>query len=227
MNRFLKDLFMKNWGWKLFSFFLALILWMTFIPEEKIFSEKTLTVPLELHNIPTQMEVVKKPPSTVDVKIRANKRLIGQITPANVKAILDLQDATVEQRNFSLSTDMISVPEGAEIKEVFPSQVILKLEMIKEAPLKVIVQFSGDMPEGFELAKFEVIPPEVRVKGPQSKFKSNFTLKTFPINRSLLTESQDIQVGLILPSQDLSWASSQTKVIIRVEIKKKEEGGQQ
>lgn len=227
MNRFLKDLFMKNWGWKLFSFFLALILWMTFIPEEKIFSEKTLTVPLELHNIPTQMEVVKKPPSTVDVKIRANKRLIGQITPANVKAILDLQDATVEQRNFSLSTDMISVPEGAEIKEVFPSQVILKLEMIKEALLKVIVQFSGDMPEGFELAKFEVIPPEVRVKGPQSKFKSNFTLKTFPINRSLLTESQDIQVGLILPSQDLSWASSQTKVIIRVEIKKKEEGGQQ
>ncbi len=218
---------MKNWGWKLFSFFLALILWMTFIPEEKIFSEKTLTVPLELHNIPTQMEVVKKPPSTVDVKIRANKRLIGQITPANVKAILDLQDATVEQRNFSLSTDMISVPEGAEIKEVFPSQVILKLEMIKEAPLEVIVQFSGDMPEGFDLAKFEVIPPEVRVKGPQSKFKSNFTLKTFPINRSLLTESQDIQVGLILPSQDLSWASSQTKVIIRVEIKKKEEGGQQ
>jgi YbbR domain-containing protein len=223
MRRFLKDLFLKNRWLKLVSFLLALILWLTFIPEEKIFTEKTLTVPLEIHNIPSQMEIVEKPPSTVDVKIRSTRRLIGQITPANVSVILDLQHVSVNQVNFPLSVDMIYVPEGAEAKEVSPSQINLKLETIKEIPLEVIVDFTGEIPEGYEMTQYEVIPLEILVKGPESKIKEKFKLKTLPIDRSSLTESQDIQVGLILPSQDLNWASSHTQVIVRVQIQKKEE----
>jgi YbbR domain-containing protein len=223
MKRFLKDLFLKNRWLKLVSFLLALVLWLTFIPEEKIFTEKTLTVPLEIHNIPSQMEIVEKPPSTVDVKIRSTRRLIGQITPANVSVILDLQHVSVNQVNFPLSVDMIYVPEGAEAKEVSPSQINLKLETIKEIPLEVIVDFTGEIPEGYEMTQYEVIPLEILVKGPESKIKEKFKLKTLPIDRSSLTESQDIQVGLILPSQDLNWASSHTQVIVRVQIQKKEE----
>ena len=223
MKRFLKDLFLKNRWLKLVSFLLALILWLTFIPEEKIFTEKTLTVPLEIHNIPSQMEIVEKPPSTVDVKIRSTRRLIGQITPANVSVILDLQHVSVNQVNFPLSVDMIYVPEGAEAKEVSPSQINLKLETIKEIPLEVIVDFTGEIPEGYKMTQYEVIPLEILVKGPESKIKEKFKLKTLPIDRSSLTESKDIQVGLILPSQDLNWASSQTQVIVRVQIQKKEE----
>ncbi len=223
MKRFLKDLFLKNRWLKLVSFLLALILWLTFIPEEKIFTEKTLTVPLEIHNIPSQMEIVEKPPSTVDVKIRSTRRLIGQITPANVSVILDLQHVNVNQVNFPLSVDMIYVPEGAEAKEVSPSQINLKLETIKEILLEVIVDFTGEIPEGYEMTQYEVIPLEILVKGPESKIKEKFKLKTLPIDRSSLTKSQDIQVGLILPSQDLNWASSQTQVIVRFQIQKKEE----
>jgi YbbR domain-containing protein len=223
MKRFLKDLFLKNRWLKLVSFLLALILWLTFIPEEKIFTEKTLTVPLEIHNIPSQMEIVEKPPSTVDVKIRSTRRLIGHITPANVSVILDLQHVSVNQVNFPLSMDMIYVPEGAEAKEVSPSQINLKLETIKEIPLEVIVDFTGEIPEGYKMTQYEVIPLEILVKGPESKIKEKFKLKTLPIDRSSLTESQDIQVGLILPSQDLNWASSQTQVIVRIQIQKKEE----
>lgn len=223
MKRFLKDLFLKNRWLKLVSFLLALILWLTFIPEEKIFTEKTLTVPLEIHNIPSHMEIVEKPPSTVDVKIRSTRRLIGQITPANVSVILDLQHVSVNQVNFPLSVDMIYVPEGAEAKEVSPSQINLKLETIKEILLEVIVDFTGEIPEGYEMTQYEVIPLEILVKGPESKIKEKFKLKTLPIDRSFLTKSQDIQVGLILPSQNLNWASSQTQVIVRVQIQKKEE----
>jgi len=222
MKRFLKDLFLKNRWLKLVSFLLALVLWLTFIPEEKIFTEKTLTVPLEIHNIPSQMEIVEKPPSTVDVKIRSTRRLIGQITPANVSVILDLQHVSVNQVNFPLSVDMVYVPEGAEAKEVSPSQINLKLETIKEIPLEVIVDFTGEIPEGYEMTQYEVIPLEILVKGPESKIKEKFKLKTLPIDRSSLTKSQDIQVGLILPSQDLNWASSHTQVIVRVQIQKKE-----
>ena len=97
MRRFIKNLFLKNWGLKLFSLLLALVLWLTLIPGEKIFPEKTLTVPLELYNIPSEMELVEKPPSTVDLKIRAPQRIINQITSATVHVVLNLEKARVDQ----------------------------------------------------------------------------------------------------------------------------------
>ena len=46
MRIFLKKLIFKNWGLKLFSLLLALVLWITLIPPEKMFSEKNLTISL-------------------------------------------------------------------------------------------------------------------------------------------------------------------------------------
>ena len=222
MDRFLKDLFLRNWQWKLVSLLLAIVLWLSLYPEEKMFSVKTLTVPLHLHNIPANMEVVQKPPATVDVKVRASRRLLGQITAANVSAGLDLSDATVDQVNFPLGPEMISVLEGAEVQQVTPTQVQLRLEALIEKELDVEVDFIGSLPDGYEL-QYEILPPTVRVRGAQNKFKDNFKLKTIPIDQSQLTVSQDREVALILPDQDLSWASSLRTVTIRMLLQKKEE----
>jgi YbbR domain-containing protein len=228
MKKLLKNLFLKNWGLKLFSFILALVLWLTFIPEEKIFSEKTLTIPLVLHNTPPQMEVVEKPPQTVDVTIRAPRRLLGQILPTNVQAELDLSSASVDQQDFPLSPMMIFLPFGAEVKEIFPSQVRLRLENIREVLLDVEPSFTGQLPEGLVMTNYEIIPPQVLIKGPESKFKEGYKLRTSPIDRSLLTESAELVVSLILPSTDLRLATPQTTVTVRMLIQSEEalaEGG--
>ena len=215
MIRILRRLFLRNWGLKLFSFLLALVIWLTLIPEEKIFSEKTLTVPLELHNIPSGMEIVEKPPSVVDVKIRAAKSLIGQVTSANVHAVLDLKRARIDVQDYTLSENMISIPQGAEVKEVFPSQVRLKLERTAEVLLDVEPVTTGQLPEGVKLIKIEAIPPQVRVRGPESKVKDDYKVKTTPIDISALTQSDEKEANLILPNPDLRLATSRTTVTVR------------
>ena len=227
MKTLLKNLFLKNWGLKLFSFLLALVLWLTFIPEEKIFSEKTLTIPLVLHNTPAQMEVVEKPPQTVDVTIRAPRRLLGQILPTNVQAELDLSSAAISQEDFPLNPRMIILPIGAEVKEIFPSQVTLRLENIKELMLDVEPTFIGELPEGLVLTRVEVDPQQVPIKGPESKFKEGFKLRTSPIDLSLLTASVELEVSLLLPSTDLRLATPQTTVMVRLLIQKEEDIGQE
>jgi YbbR domain-containing protein len=223
MKTLLKNLFLKNWGLKLFSFLLALVLWLSFIPEEKIFSEKTLTIPLVLHNTPAQMEVVEKPPQTVDVTIRAARRLLGQILPSNVQAELDLSTASISQQEFPLNPRMIILPVGAEVKEIYPSQVTLRLENIKELMLDVEPTFTGELPEGLVMTRIDVIPSQVPIKGPESKFKEEYKLRTSPIVRSLLTESREVEVSLLLPSTDLRLASPQTTVTVRMVIQKEED----
>ena len=91
MMRFIRDVFTRNRGLKLFSFLLAFVLWLILIPEEKTYSERTLTVPLETRNIPADMELVERPAATVDVTIRASNRLLNEISPASVSARLDLE----------------------------------------------------------------------------------------------------------------------------------------
>ena len=224
MVRLIRNIFFRNWGLKLFSFLLALILWITLIPEEKVFSEKTLTVSLELHNIPPETEIVKKPPATVDVTIRAPRRLLAQITPATIHAVLDLTNASVENQDYSLVKDMISIPEGAEVKDIIPGQVTLNLEKTKEMLLDVEPDVRGELPDGLTLTKIEVIPPQVPVKGPESKIKDSYRVKTVPVDISSLSASTEIETDLILPAPDLRLASDQAKVTLRVTIQEENSG---
>lgn len=218
MRRLIKNLFFKNWGLKLFSLLIALVLWLTLIPPEKISSDKTLTVPLELYNIPSETELVEKPPSTVMVTIRAPQRIINQINSATVHVVLNLEKARVDQREYPLNKNMISIPEGAEVKDFHPSQVNLRLERTKEIMLEVVPNIIGELKEGLKIEKIEVIPPKVPIKGPESKVKDKYKVRTGPLDISSLTQSTEVEVDLILPSPDLKLASSQTKVRIRIVI---------
>ncbi|MGB8951267.1 MAG: CdaR family protein [Candidatus Aminicenantales bacterium] len=221
MKRQIKNLFVRNWALKLLSLILAATLWLTLIPEEKISSEKTLNIPLETHNIPSDMELVVKPVSTIDVTIRAPNRLINQISPTNVRAILNLEKATVNQEDYPLNPDMISVPSGAEVIKVLPNKVNLKLEKTKEVRMEIEPTLIGKLPETFTINKIEVIPANVSVKGPESRIKIKDKVRTSPIDISALTQSTEYEVDLILPKPDLRLATSQTKAKVRIILSEK------
>ena len=218
-----KNLFLKNWGLKLFSFLLALVLWLTLIPEEKIFSEKSLFISLEPHNIPAEMELVKRPPDKIEVVISAPNRYIDRITPANVVAKLNLEEASVIQKDYPLNETMISIPVGykARVVKISPNTVNLKLEKTKEIMLDVEANIIGKLKEGLKIEKMEVSPPQVLIKGPESKVKDNYKVRTSPIDISSLTQSTEIEADLILPNPDLRLSSSQTKVKVNILIQEK------
>jgi YbbR domain-containing protein len=217
MIRLLRRVFLRNWGLKLFSFIIALVLWLTLIPDDKIFDEKMLTVRLDVHNIPTGMALVERPPSTVNVIIRAPKRRIGQFTDANVHVVLDLREARIDMQDYYLTENMVRTPEGAEVKEIFPPQVKLKLEKYVEAMLVVEPDIMGELPEGLGVAKIEVIPPRVRVRGPESKVDENAKVRTSPIDISVLKEPTEVEANLI-PPEDVRLVSSSLTVRVRILI---------
>ena len=218
MIRLFRRLFIRNWGLKLFSFLIALVLWLTLIPDEKIFDEKMLPVRLDVHNIPSGMVLVESPPTKLNVIIRAPKRLIDQFTSDNVNVVLDLREARIDQQDFTLNTNMVRAPEGGEIKEIFPMQVKLKLERIVEEILEVEPDIMGELPEGFGVAKIEVIPSRIRVRGPESKVNKDDKLRTSPIDISALKEPADVEASLRVPNPDVRLATSRTTVTVKILI---------
>ncbi len=220
MNKILRNIFVKNWGLKLFSFLLALVFWFAIIPEEKLSFEISVTVPLELHNLPSGLEIIEKPPPYIDVTIKAPKRLINTITSEAV-ARLELGTARVEQTEFPINPDMISLPPGAEVTGYSPSQVRMRLERSREIMLEVEADFVGQLQENLELVRIEIIPNEVSIIGPESKMKETDKVKTSPIDLSSLTKSIEIETGLILPDPYLRVASYETIITVRIIIKEK------
>jgi YbbR domain-containing protein len=216
MIKILRNFFLRNWELKLLSLLIAFFVWLSLIPEEKTFSEKTLTIPLEAHNIPPDMEMVEKPDPTVDVTIRAPNRMINEITAANVFAKLNLSRASIFQQEYPLNETMISIPTGAEVVRISPAIVRLKLERTRETSLDVVPNIIGQAKEGYGIAKIEVWPPRVLVKGPESKFGQKDRVSTSPIDISALTASTEVEADLILPKPELRLASPRAKVRVRI-----------
>jgi len=216
--KLLRNVFLRNWGLKLFSFIMALLLWLTLIPEEKMYKEKTVTVPLELYNIPPNMELVEKVQPSLNVIIRASNRLIPQISAANVHAVLNLSKASVDQKQYPLNRNMVSIPAGAEIKEIYPMQVNIELERAKEIVMLIEANIIGELQEGLLLKIVEVTPAEVLVRGPESKVLDTAKVRTTPVDISLLTQSIEIEAELILPDPDLELVGAEAKALVKLLI---------
>ncbi len=224
MIRLLRNLLVKNWGLKLFSLLLALILWLVLIPEEKVVSERTLTVPLETRNRPSNMELVLKPAASIDVTIRAANRILDSITARDVTARLDLASASVYQTEYPLNPSMISLPQGAEVVRITPNKVDLRLEPTRRAQLNVRPNIRGKVKEGFTYS-VEVVPEKVYVEGPESKIQPKDEVRTAPVDITDLTQSTVFEADLILPKPELRLATGQTKVQVRIIVEEAKSGG--
>jgi YbbR domain-containing protein len=218
VTRYVKGILVRNWGLKLVSIALAMAVWLFLVPEDKILSEKTLTVPLETRNTPENLEIVEKSASTVDVRVRAPSRILNQIGPSTVSARLDLERATVFQQDYPLNKTMISLPPGADVIEIRPNMVQIKLEWTKEATLDVHPSIRGKVAAGFRIAKIEFEPKQVVVSGPESKIRSRDSAATGPVDVTDLKRTAAFEVDIILPRPELRLVSARTTVLVTVTI---------
>jgi len=218
MRRPLLHWITRDWKLKLVSLGLALGLWLLLVPSEKMSSEKSLTVPLETRNIPAGLEIVQRPVPTIDVTVRAPKRLLGEIGPSSLVASLDLERGTVLQQEYALNAAMIALPPGAEVVKISPSKVTIKLERTAEAVLEVHATVRGKPAAGFRVARIEIDPATVAVQGPESRVKDSAAAVTAPVDIAGLTQSTIFDADIILPRPELRFVSPLTSARITVMI---------
>jgi len=218
----LKDFLKKNWELKLLSLLLAIILWIVLIPEEKTFAEKTLSLNLELINLPQDVEVVEKSDTTINLKVRARKRVINELTPADFLAELDMSKASIYQEEYPIDASMIKAPPGVEIVSFSPVYIHIKLEKTKKVEMEVVPTIIGRLPENLRLVKVEVTPSKVTVSGPESKIRPRDKVITSPIDVSTLTDSAVLEVDLILPRPELRLLALYPRARVNIVLEKKQ-----
>jgi hypothetical protein len=203
---------------KVVSFIVVLVLWGLIAGQQR--AEMWLTVPLEYRNMPANMEIAGDLLNRVEVGIRGPRGMISHISPDQIRAHVDLSQATRGLNNIRLTPENIQAPLGSEITKLSPSSVRIWLENVKTRTVPVKAQLVGKLPKTLRLITIWVEPPFVVLQGPESVLAKVREISTEAVDLSAIKENKKISVGLDIESPRVHLGPgqpAQVTVDIRVE----------
>jgi len=201
----------KHMGLKVLAVLLASLLWLTVAGEHVV--ERTMRVPLELRNVPPQLEIVGDPPMTVDVRVRGSSSMLGRMDPGDVVAILDLEGARPGSRLFHLRTDEVKGPYGVDVAQITPATISLALEKSGRRSVPVVPAVEGEPAPGFIRGRSTVTPATVEVLGPESRLRELESATTEPISIAGQRASVSDVVTIGVSDAALRIAEAQTATV--------------
>jgi YbbR-like protein len=185
---------------KVLSVALALLLWMVVSGEEIV--ERGLRVPLELQQVPANIELLGDVPTTVDVRVRGVSGTLSRLGAGDVIAVLDLRTARTGRRLFPVGPEQVRVPFGVEVVQVTPSAVAMAFELSATRLVPVVPAVDGRPAPGFIVGPLVAEPRSVDVIGPESAVKRVTEVLTEPVSvtgaRTAVKET--VSLGLLDPS---------------------------
>jgi YbbR domain-containing protein len=156
-----------DWPVRIASVLLAAVLW--FVIAGRQTAERGVAVPLELRNVPRDLELTGDPVNSVDVRLRASPGLIDTLDSGKVRATIDLAGAREGETIVQLAPAQVHVPFGFRVVKITPSILTLNLEATQRKRVPVRPRLIGRPAPGFEVASVSSEPAEVQVAGPRSR----------------------------------------------------------
>jgi YbbR domain-containing protein len=181
MNFLRKHVF-HNLGLKIFSLAVAVLLWVA-VTRDPV-AEVAINVPLEFHNSPEHLEISSETIPQVQVRVRGPVRVVRELSPAEVHAIVDLSNAGKGERTYNLSPSGIRVPDYVQVVQVVPSQVRVSFDAraTKQVPVKPRV--IGTFASGYRIAEVVANPKMVTIVGPAKHVDAVESAITDPVDAS-------------------------------------------
>jgi YbbR domain-containing protein len=176
-----RKLVFENWGIKLLSLILSVSLWFYVTSKGK--TEMTLTVPLELRNIPQNTAVVGNVAGSLEVRVQGQERALRDITIGKkVYGSLDLSLARIGENTVPISPDDIRRPSGVTVMHISRSEVKVRLEPLVRKTFRLKPVLYGLPAAGYQVRKISVTPTRIIAEGPESVIKTLERLQTMPID---------------------------------------------
>jgi YbbR domain-containing protein len=181
MNMDHRKIFIENWGLKLVSLVLALMLWVYVTSKGK--TELTLTVPIEFRNIPQGMAIVGEVAGTLEVRVQGQERDLRDITSGKkVTGILDLSRAVAGENIIRISPDDINRPARVAVTRISPFEVWVKLEHLIRKTVRLRPRLRGAPADGYALAGVSVKPQRITIEGTVDVLQELGSIETLPID---------------------------------------------
>jgi hypothetical protein len=173
----------KNAGIKILSLVLAAGLWLAVARSP--LAEVAITVPIELHNFPENLEIANEHIPEAQIRVRGPERSIRELRPNEIHVELDLADlagAKQGERTFDLTTHQVRHPRELDVVQVIPTQVRLIFDQRLVRPVEVRPRVMGNFASGMRVARVEADPATITISGPKQRVERVDSAITDPVD---------------------------------------------
>jgi YbbR domain-containing protein len=190
----------RNVGLKVISLCIASLLWLVVAGERVV--ERVLRAPVELQNLPPDIEIVSNPPDTVEVRVRGSSGTLNRMGPGDISTVIDLRGARTGRRLFHLTAAQVNTPYGLETVQVSPPTLTMEFETTGIRLVRVQPTIDGTPAPGFEVVSVRSDPETVEVSGPESALKQlkEAITEAVSVNELTSTVTEAVTVGVADPS---------------------------
>lgn len=182
MANWFRRLFVDNIGYKLISLLLSTGLWLAVARAPM--AEIEMRVPIEFRNLPSNLEIDSASFTEAQVRLRGPARVLHSISPADIRAEIDLNNVQPGDRTFPLTPRHIEVPDDVQVEQIIPGEFHLSFDVREMRTVEVRPRVTGSFAGGMRVAKVVADPPTITVVGPQHRIETIDTATTDPIDAS-------------------------------------------
>jgi YbbR domain-containing protein len=159
-------LLQNNLAVKIISVALALLLWYQVLGSGGGTVQRVIGgVAVSAHNTSSSLSVGPISPSSVEVTVKGDPRLVDSMSSSSLDAYVNLTGATAGRQTFFVE---VSVPRGVTLVQVNPDNVTVVLQPIIERQLPVEITVRGTPAAGFNSGQATASPSLITVRGPAS-----------------------------------------------------------
>lgn len=215
----------KNLPLKILSIVLAVLLWAVISKGRGgEMTEISLGIPLEFHNFPKGMEIVRCNAERVDVHFSGPGKAVSKLSREGLNLPMDLSGAAEGETTFEIFPSDIKAPPNVTVTRVSPSSINVVLEKVglREAP--VDLRLEGNPEDGYILGEPMAIPSRVRIQGPQSSLSGIGPIETLPVNVQGAAQTLEGEIDLVSPEGPVRLVD-RSKVRYEIPVFRKEETG--
>lgn len=207
-----------NFGWKLASLALSVLLWFTVVDQPELVTIQS--VPLLYRNLPHNLLLMSEAPGEIHAELRGPSGRLTRETLSEVIASVDLAGVTGPgTQTFTLSHSDFAVPQGVAFLRAVPSQVALRFDKIASKTVPVEIQLSGSLPAGYRLTGKTVEPETLNVSGPESRVHDITVAKTDLVELGGITHSTPVRVNAYVDESRAQFDSPPV-VTVRLTVEK-------
>ncbi|GEM_PF-3215748 len=207
-NRYL--ILFRNYKPKLFSVFLAVLLWAYVYYAEK--NNVIINVPLIYKGLPDSMVIANKPPRFIKLEIEGDAGSV-KFPTGNLKAEVNLKNARPGEHSFAVFFDKRQIPEKTQILSLTEAVgVVVEEKIVKNLWIHPLIVGSPD--PRYSIASMTTYPKFVQVTGSRDALNGVDEIRTYSLDIS--NEKNNItRTAKLEPLPDIKILSEQD---VRVDI---------
>lgn len=212
----MKELLLKNLGWKILSLGVALILWITLVGEQQL--STATSVPIILRNVPADLEISSEVPDRVHIEIQGPAARLSQLPHPAV--ILDLSHVSHPgEQTFTVRQANLSLPPGVRFVRSVPAQLRLRFERRMSRRVPVQVRIGSPPPPGYRIVRKEANPNTITIAGPESRVNRLDHAETDSIDVSAQVGEREYTVSAYLTDPHVRITDG-ARVTVRILVEK-------